>query len=137
MQARNAHFNLNRLGVIVQEYADNFYGTDYLTDPSQTLEHAPGLQSDRLFANWYLDSPRVLALARGDTNRDAVKPVDAVPIPSDWSSLVKTDVIQARREQERVRRTFKEAFADGLVCAGFERGDRNSQYLLFERAQIT
>ncbi|HEX6732821.1 MAG TPA: GNAT family N-acetyltransferase, partial [Pyrinomonadaceae bacterium] len=29
MQARNAHFNLNRLGVVVDTFADNFYGTDY------------------------------------------------------------------------------------------------------------
>jgi predicted GNAT superfamily acetyltransferase len=29
MQSRNAHFNLNRLGVTVDTYIDNFYGTDY------------------------------------------------------------------------------------------------------------
>ena len=29
MLARNAHFNLNRLGAIVDTYADNFYGIDY------------------------------------------------------------------------------------------------------------
>ena len=27
--ARNAHFNLNRLGAIVDTYADNFYGVEY------------------------------------------------------------------------------------------------------------
>jgi len=27
MRARNAHFNLNRLGVIVEAYTENFYGT--------------------------------------------------------------------------------------------------------------
>src|ERR1044072_6896529 len=32
MQARNAHFNLNRLGATVQTYLDNFYGVDYGTD---------------------------------------------------------------------------------------------------------
>src|SRR3954471_19572613 len=31
MQSRNAHFNLNRLGVVVRSYAENFYGTDYST----------------------------------------------------------------------------------------------------------
>ena len=34
MQARNAYFNLNRLGVTVSSYAENFYGTDYSTSPS-------------------------------------------------------------------------------------------------------
>jgi predicted GNAT superfamily acetyltransferase len=136
MQSRNAHFNLNRLGVMAQEYADNFYGTDYLTDPSQKLDQAPGLQSDRLFASWYLASPRVVALASGNTSRGRAEPVGAVPIPSDWSSLVKSDVIKARQEQERVRTEFKEAFARGLVCAGFERGASSPRYLLFEKNEI-
>src|SRR5688572_15051685 len=35
MQARNAHFNLNRLGVVTHSYRENFYGTDYVTDPAQ------------------------------------------------------------------------------------------------------
>src|SRR5918992_3001369 len=29
MQSRNAHFNLNRLGVMVHQYEANFYGLDY------------------------------------------------------------------------------------------------------------
>src|ERR1041384_4641875 len=33
MRARNAHFNINRLGAIVRTYAVNFYGTDYATSP--------------------------------------------------------------------------------------------------------
>src|SRR5258706_12605552 len=73
MQARNAHFNLNRLGVTVSNYAVNFYGTDYVTIPapkeSGTPESAPvipaGIDSDRLFANWQLQSRRVIDLARG------------------------------------------------------------------------
>src|ERR1041385_2869609 len=44
MQARNAHFNLNRLGVTVSHYAANFYGTDYPNEPTV------GIDSDRLFA---------------------------------------------------------------------------------------
>src|SRR5215207_2524805 len=31
VQSRNAHFNLNRLGVVVRSYAPNYYGTDYST----------------------------------------------------------------------------------------------------------
>src|ERR1044071_1085922 len=44
MQARNAHFNLNRLGVTVDSYVDNFYGTDYFADP-RSEEHTSELQS--------------------------------------------------------------------------------------------
>jgi len=132
MQARNAHFNLNRLGVIVQNYADNFYGTDYLTDPSQELGKAPGLQSDRLFASWNLASARVTALSAGESPEISFKPVGAIGIPSDWSLLVKSDVVKARQEQERVRTAFKSAFASGLICAGFERREGSPRYLLYD-----
>jgi predicted GNAT superfamily acetyltransferase len=133
MQARNAHFNINRLGVIVRSYADNFYGTDYLTDPLQKAHQRAGLQSDRLFANWNLDSPRVVALADGKSGAMPVPPVDSIPIPHDWASLVKNDVVKARQEQKRVRDSFKDAFARGLICAGFDRSANNPQYRLYER----
>src|SRR6266480_2950611 len=81
MQARNAHFNINRLGVVVRDYADNFYGTDYLTDPSQKADKAPGLQSDRLFANWNLASARVAALAAGKRISISARPAAAIEIP--------------------------------------------------------
>src|ERR687896_1211272 len=58
MQARNAHFNLNRLGVNVRAYGINFYGTDYSTIPRETNKNIH-LDSDRLFADWQLDSNRV------------------------------------------------------------------------------
>src|SRR5262252_2188787 len=63
MRARNAHFNLNRLGAIVREYAVNFYGTDYSTDPAE-MGAVSGMDSDRLFASWDLNAPRVEAFAR-------------------------------------------------------------------------
>src|SRR5215468_6536201 len=44
MQARNAHFNLNRLGAIVEAYTENFYGIDYSADAS--LMDRIGLPSD-------------------------------------------------------------------------------------------
>jgi len=135
MQARNAHFNINRLGVIVENYADNFYGTDYLTDPSQKTDQMPGLQSDRLFASWYLASPRVNALANGQLSNPGL-PVEVIAIPSDWTSLVRNEVATARREQQRVRTAFKEAFSNGLVCAGFDRGDNNPRYLLYQKTEI-
>jgi predicted GNAT superfamily acetyltransferase len=136
MQARNAHFNLNRLGVTVQTYADNFYGTDYFSDPSQHADNRPGLQSDRLFASWELTSPRVQDLAAGRSPLIPPTPAESIPIPADWSVLVKTDVVRARAEQERVRTTFKKAFAAGLICAGFERSNEGSRYLLYERQGI-
>jgi len=130
LQARNAHFNLNRLGVVVRSYAVNFYGTDYSTDPAADLKHRPGLDSDRLFATWELSSPRVQTLAEG--RQDELPPAArTIEIPPDWGNLVKQDAAAARDELLRVRGEFLRAFADGLVCRGFERDANRPRYLLF------
>ncbi len=135
MMARNAHFNLNRLGATVDTYLDNFYGVDYNADP--TLEKLPGLRSDRLSATWMLSSDRVRTLATGVPVPVEAKPVAKVAIPAEWTALVKRDPQRARDEQTRVRAEFKKAFDDQLVCAGFERGNEESRYLLFEPTVLT
>jgi predicted GNAT superfamily acetyltransferase len=131
MQSRNAHFNLNRLGVTVDTYVENFYGIDYSADSS--IEEKLGLPSDRLFATWNLDSERVRSLASGAAAPFEGKPVVTVAIPAQWSALVKSEPQRALEEQARVRAEFKKALDKGLICAGLERGDEQSRYLLFER----
>ena len=131
MQARNAHFNLNRLGATVETYLANFYGTDYSVDAS--LTERIGLPSDRLSATWNIDSDRVRALAAGEVVAMERKPVATVAIPAQWSLLVKHEPQRAVEEQARVRGEFREAFENGLICAGFERDQEQSRYLLFER----
>jgi predicted GNAT superfamily acetyltransferase len=130
MMARNAHFNLNRLGAVVEKYAENFYGTDYNTDAS--LNERVGLLSDRLIATWKLGSERVNALASGVASPVDAKPVASVAIPAEWTAFVKQDPGRARDEQARVRGEFTKAFEQRLICAGFERGEKESRYLLFE-----
>jgi len=133
MQARNAHFNLNRLGVTVSSYAQNFYGTDYVTSPALTGGVPAGIDSDRLFAEWQLQSRRVTDLARGlDANGEmSIKPQAMVSIPAEWTKLCREDPGRARQEQLRVRNEFQKAFASGLVAAGFERSA--ACYLLYKR----
>jgi len=130
MMARNAHFNLNRLGATVDTYAGNYYGTDYSTDAS--LTEKVGLPSDRVIATWNLESARVSALANGAATPVDARPVASVAIPAEWTALVKQDPSRARDEQARVREEFKKAFEQRLICAGFERGEKESRYLLFE-----
>jgi predicted GNAT superfamily acetyltransferase len=136
MQSRNAHFNLNRLGVVVETFADNFYGMDYNADPTQKEQNRPGLQSDRLFASWRLNSDRVRRLAAGEEHQITAKLARSIAVPSEWAVLVKADVVTARREQARVRSEFKNAIAEGLVCASFERGRDQSKYLFYEKESI-
>jgi predicted GNAT superfamily acetyltransferase len=130
MQARNAHFNLNRLGVTVRAYDTNFYGTDYLTFPHERAD-GHGLDSDRLSAEWDLLAPRVLELAAGRAAVVKDAPAAEIVIPTDWSALVESDPRAARREQLRVRAEFEEAFAARLVCAAFQRDDARPRYLLY------
>jgi predicted GNAT superfamily acetyltransferase len=134
MQARNAHFNLNRLGVVVRTYGENFYGTDYVTDPEQRTPAARGLPSDRLFAEWELSSPRVVELAGGSEAAPSRGWVRAIEIPADWAGLIKQDATLAKLEQSRVRKEFQQGFSAGLVCAGFERSAEHPRYLLYNEA---
>ncbi|MEP6718612.1 MAG: GNAT family N-acetyltransferase [bacterium] len=132
MQARNAHFNLNRLGVVGRSYAANFYGTDYVTSPLLEGAPPPGIDSDRLFAEWHLQSARVMKLAEGTASIVDKSVAQKIQIPVDWTGLCKQDPRTARQEQLRVRAEFQKALADGLVCAGFERSTDQPRYLLYE-----
>jgi predicted GNAT superfamily acetyltransferase len=133
MQARNAHFNLNRLGVVVRAYGPNFYGTDYNTLPQDRRgAEAPGIDSDRLFAEWHLNSARVLDLAGGREPARLGSPAATIEIPPDWSNLTRLEPGVARSEQRRVRSEFERAFAAGLVCAAFARDPERPRYLLYE-----
>ena len=131
MRARNAHFNLNRLGAIVRAYAVNFYGTDYTTTAGE-FGKPQGLDSDRLFAEWHLRAPRVEACARGEALTDLGEPAAVVVIPSDWTALMRDDIATARSELLRVRKEFQQALAAGLVCAGFARDRERPRYLFYE-----
>jgi predicted GNAT superfamily acetyltransferase len=130
MRGRNAHFNLNRLGVVVREYASNFYGTDYMTNPAERNAGATGMDSDRLFAGWDLRSPRVEALAAG-IEYPLGSPEETIEIPGDFSAMLKSDPERARREQLRVRAEFKQALSAGLVCRGFVRDAQRPGYLFY------
>ncbi len=129
MRARNAHFNLNRLGVVVREYAVNFYGTDYSTNPAEKGS-VSGMDSDRLFASWDLNEARVEAFSRreefplGDAER-------AVEIPADFASLLKSDPDKAKQEVLRVRGEFVEILSEGFVCRAFDRHSANPRYLFY------
>ncbi len=128
-KARNANFNLEKLGAIVTEYERNFYGTDYTT-AEQNGERI-GLASDRLFAEWHLSSEKVVALAAGEKfieNREAKAEVE---VPNDWFGLLEESTEKALAEQARIRADFEAAFKQGLVGRGFKRDELHPRYLLY------
>lgn len=126
VKARNAFFNLEKLGAIVTEYEENFYGVDYSTAGEDKI----GLASDRLFAEWHLESEKVERLANGENFAEPAAPHARITIPVDWSAVVKSDPQRALQEQIRVREDFKSAFAAGLIGRRFDRD--KAEYLLYQ-----
>jgi predicted GNAT superfamily acetyltransferase len=126
-KARNAFFNLEKLGAVVREIQENFYGIDYATYGAEKI----GLASDRLFAEWDLESEKVTRLAASESDSDTRKPRSSIATVNDWFALVGGDPERAVAEQLRLRKEFQDAFLSGLVAAGFERDANEPRYLLF------
>jgi predicted GNAT superfamily acetyltransferase len=131
LQARNAFFNLERLGAIIKTYMPNYYGTDYSTSHEQAGQL--GLDSDRLFAEWDLQSEKVVALSKSENFTEKSEAVRSIEISNDWNALVKSDPQKAIDEQEKAKQEFQAAFAEGLICRSFVRGENRPRYLLFEK----
>ncbi len=123
-QARNAFFNLEKLGAVIKSYAPNFYGTDYSADKI-------GLDSDRLFAEWDLEDEKVVAFSKGEKFTEKADAAATIEISNDWDDLVKRNPEKAIAEQQRVKNEFQKAFAENLICRSFHRDDAKPKYLLY------
>ncbi len=66
LQSKNAHLNINKLGVIACSYDINLYG-----ESSSSKLHS-GLGTDRLLAEWWLASDKVKIIV-GENTRGTVK----------------------------------------------------------------
>jgi predicted GNAT superfamily acetyltransferase len=128
IKARNAYFNLEKLGATVGEYQVDFYGTDYAT-AAQTGKRI-GLASDRLFAEWDLRSPKVEALAGGGTWEEKREVVTKVAIINDFLERVASNPEAVLGVQLRIRNDFLSSFGQRLMGRGFERGEE-PKYLMY------
>jgi len=115
--ARNARFNLSKLGAVARVYHVNLYGA--MDDAINA-----GDETDRLVADWDLSSDRAVAAARGEPLE--VEPVIEVAAPDDIVALRRDDIDQARSWRAVVRNELTAALADGYVASGF----RDGRYLL-------
>jgi predicted GNAT superfamily acetyltransferase len=121
LEKRNAHFNLNRLGAIARRYVPNMYGIT-----SSPLHR--GLATDRLVAEWYLDSPRVSAALSGALPEPTVAECIEIPAPLEGSKP--SHLPQMQKLQSRVREQFAEAFAKGHAAVGVVKTAQGSAYQL-------
>jgi predicted GNAT superfamily acetyltransferase len=124
LRAKNAFFNVVRLGAACRRYIADHYG-------AVDSHFQKGLPSDRLVAEWWLRSPRVRRTLSGKPPRsDRKKPADEVTIPSDIESLKRTRPGEARAVQARVREQLEDCFARKLAITGFALEGAIAKYLL-------
>lgn len=127
LEIKNAYLNIEKLGAITRRYSINQYGIT--SSPLQG-----GLPSDRLVAEWWLKSERVMALMHnGQHSSFPAKQTIAVPGQIyDWKASAATRY-RAREVQDRNRKLFLRAFQDGLSVLGYERDSAgNGKFLLGE-----
>lgn len=121
LEVKNAFFNIERLGAIVRRYNPNQYG----------LTASPlhgGLPTDRCYAEWWLDSPRVETILAG--GKVDSSPRLRIAYPADIARIRAEDSKRARAIQHENAGKFQRAFAEGLAVTRFERADAEGAYLL-------
>jgi len=122
LELKNAHFNLNRLGAICRRYIPDLYGVT--TSPLHR-----GIPTDRLVAEWWLDSPRVVAaiqdLAPAVTNAPAT-----IEVPTDLEQRTEGDSQRVRSVQTRMREEFRKLFAREHAAIAVKAGEKSTAYLL-------
>ena len=122
LEIKNAFLNIHKLGAVARCYLENFYGVS-----SSRLQG--GLPTDRLVAEWRLDSPRAKAALDGCTSPPQCKKEDErIFVPAaiyEWKSSER-DRERARAVQLENRGRFQDAFARGLAVTGFTRDEEGN-----------
>ena len=125
LEIKNAHLNLVRLGAIVRRYSVNHYG-----DSSSPLQG--GLPTDRLVAEWWLRSERVVNLL-DRSQPPHIQVEKSIEVPAEiyaWKASA-DDRCKAAEVQQRNRQEFLQAFSQGLAALGYETdAPGNGRFLL-------
>lgn len=126
LMSRNAYLNIVKLGAVVRRYYPNYYG-----NASTSVLHR-GLDTDRLFVEWWVRADHVTETLAGRQRRD--EPVAYIEVPMEIDEIKDRDMAEAQHWQRDVREAFQRNFAAGLYCAGFlpGRGGVNSRYLFYK-----
>lgn len=116
--ARNAYFNVVKLGARPQEYLANFYGamTDGVNGDDET---------DRLLVSWSLRDGGVVDRAAGVVAAPIVARAgdEWVAVPSDITRIRRDDPAEARRWRRDVREKLTALLDAGSTVVGFDRAE--------------
>ncbi len=125
LEIKNAFFNMEKLGAVARRYVVNQYGVT--SSPLQG-----GLPSDRLVAEWWLNSARVKETLRFG-KRPEIEVVRRVEIPGQiyqWKAQAETRA-RAAEVQRQTRDRLQELLGEGLSVVGYERAENgDGRYLL-------
>jgi predicted GNAT superfamily acetyltransferase len=143
LEIKNAYLNIARLGVVVHSYTPNLYGVF-----SSRLQ--AGLPTDRMHAEWWMDSPRVQAKLNGGPD-DLTEIQETIVVPGairEWRQSA-TGFSRAVAAQNEVRALCLDAFGRGLTVVGFRiegggpggngsglGGESDGMYLLADRQRV-
>lgn len=122
LETRNGHFNLNRLGAISRKYLPNHYGQT--TSPLHL-----GLPTDRLWAEWRLDSARAVAAVEELVKEPEEAPA-TIELPAELDRWKQNDTKQVAKVQTRIREEFTAWFARGYAAVGVRKTSTGAAYLL-------
>lgn len=122
LETRNAHFNLNRLGAICRRYLPNLYGVT--TSPLHR-----GLPTDRLVAEWFLDSAHVLAALR-EGGADSQTGTVFIALPRELDRWKHGYPEQLSSVQAKVRDEFTDWFVRGYAAVGVRNDMPGPAYVL-------
>jgi len=123
LEIKNAFLNIRKLGVIVRSYTPDFYGVS-----SSRLQ--AGLPTDRLHAEWWMESGRVKAILEG-SSYSPPQIQETITVPHSVSEWKASSVSKAQAVQLENRHRFLDAFARGLAVVGFRvDADGNGTYEL-------
>jgi predicted GNAT superfamily acetyltransferase len=115
LEIKNAFLNIHKLGAVACHYRENFYGVS-----SSRLQG--GLPTDRLLAEWHLDSERVKSILAG--HGAATGPIEErITVPAsiyEWKASERYRD-RALAVQLENRHRFQQAFSRGLAVLGFTR----------------
>lgn len=127
LEIKNAHLNLARLGAITRRYSINHYG--YSSSPLQG-----GLPTDRLVAEWWLKSKRVVNLLEHE-QPPQIQLVQRVEVPAEVYAWKASDAERpkAAEIQKRNRELLRTAFGQGLAALGYQRDEHDNGAFLLGR----
>lgn len=128
LELKNAHFNFVRLGAIARRFIANCYGI------TESPLHA-GLPTDRLVAEWWIDSDRVKNIL-ADNSLPASTDIRSISLPAELIKIKANDRAAAARVQARARGEFQKMFHHGYIATGLEQRGATTDYILEPAASV-